>query len=122
MVKCIGSDPRRAHGLAPSLLLLDDEGAQWEETTSDRMMAALRTSLGKLAEYRLIALGTRPADHEHWFTKMLDGGADYSQSHAASASDPKFSKRTWHKANPSLKYLPDLMKAIEAGRSGKGKA
>ena len=113
MVKCIGSDPRRAHGLAPSLLLLD-EGAQFEPSTADRMLAALRTALGKLAEYRLIALGTKPADSEHWFTKMLEGGADYCQCHAASPKDGKFSKRTWHKANPSLKYLPDLMKAIEA--------
>ena len=46
MVKCIGSDPRRAHGLAPSLLLLD-EGAQWEAVKlPSRMMAALRTALG----------------------------------------------------------------------------
>ena len=113
LVKCIGSDPRRAHGLAPSLLLLD-EGAQWEPSTAERMLAALRTAIGKLAEYRLIALGTKPADAEHWFTKMLDGGADYCQCHAADASDPKFSRRTWHKANPSLRFLPDLMKVIES--------
>lgn len=39
-VWCIGSDPRRAHGLAPTLVLAD-EPAQWPETTGERMVAAL---------------------------------------------------------------------------------
>ena len=30
-VRCIGSDPRRAHGLAP-VLVLADEPAQWPES------------------------------------------------------------------------------------------
>ena len=42
-VRAIGSDPTRAHGLAP-LLVVCDEPAQWPETTSDKMIAALRTS------------------------------------------------------------------------------
>ena len=45
-VRCIGSDPRRAHGLAP-VLVLADEPAQWPETTGERMVAALRTAAGK---------------------------------------------------------------------------
>ena len=39
-VRCIGSDPRRAHGLAP-VLVLADEPAQHPETTGERMVAAL---------------------------------------------------------------------------------
>ncbi len=110
-VRCLGSDPRRAHGAAPSLILLD-EPAQWPDTSSDRMLAALRTAAGKQPTCRLIALGTLPADKEHWFSKMLFGGADYSQVHAAGKEAPKFQARTWHKANPSLRYLPDLLDAI----------
>ena len=34
-VRCIGSDPRRAHGLAP-VLTLADEPAQWPESTGER--------------------------------------------------------------------------------------
>ena len=34
-VRCLGSDPRRAHGLAPSLLLLD-EPAQWPPSTGEK--------------------------------------------------------------------------------------
>ena len=45
-VRCIGSDPRRAHGLAP-VLVLADEPAQWPETTGERMVAALRTAAGE---------------------------------------------------------------------------
>ena len=37
-VRCVGSDPRRAHGLAP-VLVLADEPAQWPETTGERMVS-----------------------------------------------------------------------------------
>ena len=110
-VRCIGSDPRRAHGLAP-VLVLADEPAQWPETTGERMVAALRTAAGKQPHSRFVALGTRPADESHWFAKMLRNGADYSQCHAAKSDDPKFQRRTWAKANPSLSHMPDLEAAL----------
>ena len=110
-VKCLGSDPKRAHGLAPSLVLAD-EPAQWPTSTGDRMLAALRTAAGKQPDSRFVALGTRPAAHDHWFSRMLAGGADYAQSHAAGTDDPPFQRRTWAKANPSLDHMPDLEAAI----------
>ena len=119
-VRCIGSDPRRAHGLAP-VLVLADEPAQWPDTTGERMVAALRTAAGKQPHSRFVALGTRPADAGHWFAKMLTGGADYAQRHAAvhgtpkpGPDDPMFQRRTWAKANPSLRHMPDLEAAIRA--------
>ena len=117
-VRCIGSDPKRAHGLRPALVLAD-EPAQWEVTKSEPMLAALRTGLGKVPGSRLIALGTRPASDSHWFNRMLDGGADYSQVHAAGNDDPPFQVRTWRKANPSLSILPTLLARIrrEAGEA-----
>ena len=117
-VRAIGSDPKRAHGAAPSLILAD-EPAQWPNHTGERMLAALRTSMGKQPGARLIALGTRPASHEHWFAKMLAGTADYAQAHAAAEDDPPFQRRTWAKANPSLDFMPDLEAAIrtEAGHA-----
>ena len=111
-VRCIGSDPRRAHGLAP-VLVLADEPAQWPETTGERMVAALRTAAGKQPHSRFVALGTRPADPEHWFAKMLAGSADYAQTHAARPDDSKFQRRTWAKANPSMAHMPDLLAAIK---------
>ena len=110
-LRCIASDPRRAHGPAP-VLVLADEPAQWPHTTSERMLAALRTGAGKVEGARFIALGTRPADGEHWFAKMLAGGAGHAQCHAAEPDDPPFQIRTWRKANPSLAHMPDLAAAI----------
>ena len=51
-VRCIGSDPRRAQGLAP-VLVLADEPAQWPETTGERMVAALRDSGRQAAAFAL---------------------------------------------------------------------
>ena len=110
-VRCIGSDPRRAHGLAPALTLAD-EPAQWEHTKAEAMLAALKTASGKIPGSRFVALGTRPADPGHWFAKMLDGNAGYSQCHAARADAPPFRRSTWKRANPSLDHMPDLEAAI----------
>ena len=110
-VRTIGSDPKRAHGLAP-LLVLADEPAQWEPGKRDAMRAALQTAMGKIPGSRMIALGTRPDDETHWFAKMLDGGCDYAQVHAAGDDDPPFNAKTWRKANPSLPVMPDLAERI----------
>ena len=112
-VRCLGSDPRRAHGLAPQLVLAD-EPAQWPDSTGEAMVAALRTGLGKIGGGRLVALGTRPSDGGHWFQKMLDGGADFALCFTAREGDPPFWRRTWKRANPSLDHLPDLEAAIRA--------
>ncbi len=113
-VRCIGSDPRRAHGLRPKLALLD-EPAQWPGATSARMLAAIRTGLGKSPGSRLIALGTRPDDAAHWFSRFLEA-APYSQIHAARPDDPPFRLSTIRRANPSLEYLPSLRARILAER------
>ena len=112
-LRILGCDPRRSHGLAPSLVLCD-EPAQWENTKSERMMAALRTASGKIPNSRLIAIGTRPEHSQHWFQVALNGGFSYSQSHHAEDDDDPFRPSTWHKANPSMRYMPHLKKRIEA--------
>lgn len=107
-VRCLGANPNTMHGLRP-LLVLADEPAQWEPGLRDRALAALKTGLGKVPGSRLIALGTRPAAEGHWFAKMLEGGADYAQTHAADPLDPPFRVATWRRANPSLDHLPSLL-------------
>lgn len=112
MLRCIGSDPRRMHGLAPKLLLLD-ELAQWEAGKIDSALAALRTSRGKIPDSKALWIGTRAASPDHPFERALKGqGVGYSQVHAARESDPPFQKRTWRKANPGLDHLPDLEAVI----------
>ena len=115
-VRCISSDPRRAHGLAPVLALLD-EPSQWPTNTGSKMLAAIVTGLGKIPGSRLVALGTRPADSGHWFSKQLDGGASYSQVHAARESDNPFSLAAMRRANPSVAFMPSLLKAIRSDAS-----
>ena len=112
-VRCIGSDPSKAHGLRPALSLLD-EGAQWDNAKSRRMLSAVRTGMGKVPNSKMIALGTRPASNEHWFAAMLDGTADYAQCHATESGDNPFLRSTWAKANPSMDHLPSLEKEIRA--------
>ena len=110
-LRSLACDPRRAHGLAPALVIAD-EPAQWETAKSERMISALRTGLGKVPGSRLIAIGTRPASADHWFSAMLRD-ADHAQVHAAPDGAPAFSRRTWAKANPSMKFFPELAKRIE---------
>ena len=55
---------------------------------------------------RLVALGTRPAAADHWFSRLLRD-ADYSQVHAT--PDPmrrRFCCGAMRRANPSLDFLP----------------
>lgn len=109
-IKCIGSDPAGAHGKRPALALLD-EPAQWPATTSARMLAAMRTSLGKVSGSKLIALGTRPADSEHWFSRLLES-APYAQCHATPADAPPLRVRSLRRANPSYDHLPSLREQL----------
>ena len=109
-VRCIGSDPKRAHGLRP-FLVLADEPSQWEPGQRDAMLAALTTGLGKTPGSKLIALGTRSADAQHWFSRLLKT-APYSQVHAAKDTAAPYTVKTFESANPSMRYLPSLKAKI----------
>ena len=61
MVRVLGSDPRRLHGAAPKLLLYD-EVAQWPPERVGPMLAALKTSRGKIPGSRALWLGHAPGD------------------------------------------------------------
>ena len=111
-VRCLGSDPKRAHGLAPALIICD-EPAQWPTNTGEKMVAALRTSAGKQERCLFLAIGTRPASNHHWFQKMLDGGADFSRNYTCSKEDKPFLKKTWLNANPSMKLMPHMERKIK---------
>ena len=105
-LKAVGSDPRRMHGLRPSLVLYD-EPAQTPPSTTEAAIAALRTSMGKHPTgSRLIALGTRPDSDGHWFARMLK--EPNATVYAARPEDPPWHRRTWKRANPSLDAFPWL--------------
>lgn len=112
-LRVLGSDPRRAHGLAPALLLAD-EPSQWPTGSTDAMYSALLTARGKIPDSRLIALGTRPAAPHHWFSEMLSGGADYAIQYDAPPDSDPFDPASWHAANPSLHAFPDLLAVVRS--------
>lgn len=123
-LRAIASNPDFAHGLAP-LLIICDEPAKWQAQTSQRMWTALRTSLGKIPGARIVAIGTKPEDPLHWFSKLLDAPpADaYVKVYAAAAGrvvdgtaeEISISDESqWLAANPSLPFMPSLRAAYRA--------
>ena len=66
-LRVIGADPKRGHGLQPRLIIAD-EVSQWEESSVARMLAALKTSRGKIEGSKMLWLGTRPATSDHPFS------------------------------------------------------
>ena len=112
MLRVLGSDYRRLHGVILGGLLIGDELAQWPPGQIHEMLSALETAMGKVDGARALWIGTRPAAADHPFERMLQGAVGYSQIHAAGPDDPPFQRRTWKKANPGLDGLPDLEAAI----------
>ena len=109
----LSSSPERAHGRRPKLVIAD-EPAKWQRTRSLEMRAACESALGKVENSRMVCIGTRPPDREHWFDKMLTGsGADYGQIHDAPDSASPFRYRAWCQANPLLPRLPWLRAQIK---------
>ena len=111
-VRCIGSDPARAMGLAPALVI-EDEPASWPASTAMDMHVALTSALGKVPNSRLISIGTLPSGADHFFVAMSKEPGTYAQIHQARPDDPIYHKTTWRRANPSLEHMPNLMRAYE---------
>ena len=99
MVRVLGSDPRRLHGLAPRLLLYD-EIAQWPPERLEPMLAALKTSRGKIQGSKALWLGTRPDTPDHPFQKALDGGVRYSQGTRREQGGQAFSEADMEASKP----------------------
>ena len=79
---------RTLHGSAPSLIVAD-EPAQWAPTQAAAIYSAIRSRLGKLPGSRLFAIGTRSADPQHWFSRLLvRSGIVYAADPEADPFDP----------------------------------
>ena len=124
-IRCIGSDPQRAHGLNCKIIFAD-EIAAWPKNSISKMKSALTTQAGKQANSKLICVGTAPSDKDNFFYKMLTEKmvGTYRQVHSVTdITKDLYSVRTWKKSNPSIShpYFVDLLKAIkiEAKRAQK---
>ena len=113
-LRCSGATARLLHGRAPHLILAD-EPSSWLHTQTEKILAAILTSLGKHDNSRVVFLGTRPGSESHFFQKMLDGGAAFSASYSAPKElweNKPFTLAAIKAANPSLAHMPDLREAI----------
>ena len=109
-LRCMASNAGSLQGLAP-ILAIADEPASWLPSAADAVHQALRYSLGKLSGSRFVALGVRPLDRSHWFSKMLadETGKVFRRIYSMADGDDPFAEATWHKANPSLAHFPTLL-------------
>ena len=115
MVKCHGATPRLIHSRAPAIILADEPNS-WLHTQSAAMVSGLLTGLGKIKDGRACFLGTRPGHSENFFQRFLDGNAEFVACYAAPKElweNKPFTMAAIRRANPSLKHMPDLLKAIK---------
>ena len=107
--KVLGSDSKRSHGLRPNICILE-EPAQ-HVLGGNSLYASLRTALGKRKGSKLIAIGTRSENPDHWFERLLkeQDPVVFSMCFSSDRKDDWESERVWHAANPGLKYgMPDI--------------
>ena len=112
--RAMGSDSKRAHGRAPSLIILD-EPAKWV-SGGEALYVAARTSMGKQPNAKMACIGTRPEDETHWFAQLLDSPDKFTwtRSYHADKDDDDFAMETIRKANPSIDHMPAIMEEIES--------
>ena len=114
-VQVLATNPETSHGGAPAAIICD-EPAKWPLNEADAMKVAMETSQGKIPFSKMIAIGTRPdkvLQDGHWFDGwLLHDDCDLAVCYSASEDEDPLSWATVEKANPSLKYLPDLNKKL----------
>ena len=116
--RSLSSDAKKAHGLSPSVVILD-ELAQWGRGTGRALYDALTTSMGARKEPLLLVIGTQSADDHSLMSQLVD----YAKAvRAGGIADPAFSgfvfeipkdadvwdESNWIQANPALADFRDL--------------
>ena len=115
----LGANPKGLHGHGRSSLLICDEPAQWPTNQAELMRSAILTGLGKLEGTRVLFIGTRPHDGEHFLSRMLtsDAVGQYTQLHSTplDVEVERFGDEDVMKmANPSYDFLPALKASLHA--------
>jgi phage terminase large subunit-like protein len=125
----MSSDAKKAHGLSPSVVILD-ELAQWGEGKGRDLYDALTTAQGARKEPLVLVIGTQSADDLSLMSQLVD----YSENVRSGAiADPTFSgfvyqipkdldafdQSTWPLANPALgdfRSLEDMATLADRAR------
>ena len=115
-LRALSSSGKRAMGLSQFGLIIADEPGSWETRGGELMWDALRTSPGKLADQRVVLIGTRsPAAPGTWWPELRDTGcAPGRHVEARSAPDDAEwdSWATIAAVNPLIRRNPSLRKTI----------
>ena len=120
-LRVLSSDGKRAMGLANYKNILADEPGAWQTRGGALMWDALRQSLGKRADQRLLMIGTRaPGDPNGWWCNLLAAGSGdgVHVEVIAAPEDREDDPQPWdawpviRKANPLIMANPTLRKTI----------
>lgn len=116
--RALSSDAKKAHGLSPSVVILD-ELAQWGSGAGRALYDALTTAQGARREPLVVVISTQSADEHNLMSTLVD----YAKAVAAgSIADPTFAgfvyeipedldvfdEKNWMLANPAISDFRDL--------------
>ena len=116
--RALSSDAKKAHGLSPSVVILD-ELAQWGVGPGRHLYDALTTAQGARRDPLVLIIGTQSADDLSLMSQLVD----YCKNvNAGTIDDPTFSgfvfeipadadvfdEKNWPLANPALDDFRDL--------------
>ena len=121
IVRVVSASGKRALGLgAGQRAVIADEPAAWESRAGSLMASALKSSVGKREDFRLIVLGTlSPAEAGSWWPELVAAGSHertYVQVHQADPGAPWDDLRQAIKACPLARTSPHLRAVIRAER------
>ena len=115
-LRVLSSSGKRAMGLSQFGTIYADEPASYESRGGQMMFDALRQSLGKRPDQRLVLIGTRsPADPLGWWPQLLDAGSSpgtHVTVMAAPDDEPWDAWSTVRKVNPLVMHSESLRKTI----------
>ncbi len=121
--RCLAASAKGLHGLGQWKIALADEPTQWPTNEGPAMRSALVSAGGKVAGSLRLALGTRPAS-DSWFADLLEGDETrglHRQVYSVAKDTPLEDlgkRRTWARANPSMRYFPVLLADLQASWDG----
>lgn len=118
--RAYASDSQKSHG-GKWKYIVCDELAQWGPSGA-KLWSSIVTSQGKRKGGKIIAIGTKPVDTEHYFSRLLNDKAasTYSQVHDSDPAKHDWRKReTWLLANPALGVLLEEKILVEAAARAK---
>lgn len=115
------------HGAKVALVVFDELGVGRGD--AEQRFRTLTGALGKIEGARVLGLGTRPREEEHWYERLLSGGSArgafpaegrYVQVHAAAAKANIWHRRTWWRCNP-LAACSEVLAAEIAGAAAEAR-